>query len=238
MIDIHCHILPGLDDGSPGLEESIQMARQAIEEGVTDLIATPHTHNGIYINDSQEVLKSVHLLQEELIRLAIPLRIYPGAEVHIHDELVKHLKQNKLPTLGDSQKYVLIEFPYGSIPLFADKVLSQLLAEGYVPVIAHPERHIFFSENLDLLRNWIRKGALTQVTADSLSGKRGWRMKRFAKLLVRSGMAHLVASDAHRANVRGMGMKEAYRILEKWGGRRLTGRFQSHAQAVLEGRGL
>lgn len=238
MIDIHSHILPGLDDGAASLEEAIQMARLAVLDGITDIIATPHTHNGINQNLLNKVLESVRLLQRVIDSKKIPLKIYPGSEVHIHNELINNIRQNKIATLCNAHKYVLIELPSFNIPIFTDKLLEQLLQLEYVPIIAHPERNLVIQENSSVLFNWVKRGIPAQITAGCLLGKWGRSLQRLSRTLIRNNCVQLLASDGHNAHKRPSELHKAYRQLEKWACKNTLQRFQDNAYAVLAGKDL
>jgi protein-tyrosine phosphatase len=231
MIDIHCHILPGLDDGAQTLEDALDLARIAVADGITDIVATPHTHDGIYRNDASVVLSAVAEFQQMLDAEQIPLRIHPGAEVHLHLELVENLLSNQTLTLGNQRKYLLLEFPSQSVPNFADDMLYELMIAGITPIIAHPERNTVLREDLNLLRKWVEQGALAQVTAGSLTGKLGERAKLAAQRMVQQRLAHLVASDAHNIRNRRPGLSDAYDLVPQE-----AEMFKYNAWAVLHGR--
>lgn len=234
MVDIHCHILPGLDDGARDIEESIKMAKMAVNDGITDVIATPHTHNGIYLNCFDTVLESATLLQAELEREKIPLNIHTGAEIHIHAELCANLQQKMLSTQGDTA-YVLVELPSSSIPIFTDKVLSRLVKENFIPIIAHPERNLIIRNNPVLLIGWLRQGIIIQITAGSLLGSWGIKVKEFSRQLIKRGFVQVLASDGHNAAKRRVELDKAYRRLEKWFGFKTLLQLQSNALAILHG---
>lgn len=234
MVDIHCHILPGLDDGARNIEESIQMAKMAVSDGITDVIATPHTHNGIYLNHFAAVSESASLLQAELEKQKIPLNIHRGSEVHIHAELCQNLQQKMVPTLGNTA-YVLVELPSSSIPIFTDKVLGRLVNEKFTPIIAHPERNLIIQDNPMLLIKWRSCGIIVQITAGSLLGSWGIKVKQFSRQLIKWGLVQVLASDGHNATGRRMELKRAYKRLEKWFSPKTSLQFQSNAYAILHG---
>ncbi|MGD8189494.1 tyrosine-protein phosphatase [Brevibacillus ginsengisoli] len=233
MIDIHCHLLPGRDDGAQTLEEAVEMARIAFQDGITDMIVTPHTYDGIYHNTPEETVESMGILQKELERHHIPIRLHPGAEVHIHFELYKHLMNKQIMTLCDQEKYLLLELPSLTLPLFTDILIDELLQNGIIPIIAHPERIVALRHQQDRLVGWIKKGAIAQITGDSLTGKMGKRTKQFAHKLVRQRLVHLVASDAHRVRYRRAELSEAFTVLSELLPEEDVTRFHYNAQAIL-----
>jgi protein-tyrosine phosphatase len=234
MVDIHCHILPGLDDGARDIEESIKMAKMAVNDGITDVIATPHTHNGIYLNCFDTVLESAILLQAKLKKEKIPLNIHTGSEIHIHDELCNNIQEKMVSTQGDTA-YVLVELPSSNIPIFTDEVLDQLVKENFIPIIAHPERNLIIRDNPALLIEWFKQGIIVQITAGSLMGSWGIKVKEFSRQLIKHGFAQVLASDGHNATKRRVELKKAYRKLEKWFGLKTLLQLQGNALAILHG---
>jgi len=210
VIDTHCHILPYLDDGPKNLQEALNMARQAVSDGISGVIATPHTHNASYVNSREKVLASTKLLQKQLNLQRIPLKIYPGAEIHIHFDLLDNIRQKKVATLADSHKYLLLELPRFTIPLYTDELLEGLLLNGYLPIIAHPERNVVIQSEPEILDNWLNLGVTTQLTAGSLLGKWGKKIQRLSKLMVKRNQVYLLGSDGHNLNKRKIELKAAY----------------------------
>lgn len=194
MIDIHCHILPQLDDGPKSLEQSLEMCQQAVENGYTDIIATPHHLKKSYDNPGSLVKEQVNQLNVELNKRAIPLIIHAGQELRIHEELLTKLQQGEAITLADSN-YVLIELPTSAIPLYSLTLVSQLIQSGYKPIIAHPERNSIIKQQPDKLTAFIDLGVYTQLTWKSLSFNSNF--KKISKTLIRKELIHFIATDAH-----------------------------------------
>lgn len=237
MVDIHCHILPGVDDGAKTSEEAIEMARIAVSDGITDIIATPHTYDGLYLQRTENVLKSVQSLQQALEQEEIPVRIHPGSEVHVHSELIDHLFSGQILSLGNGMKHVLLEFPSAHFPLFSSRVVRQLLDRGITPVIAHPERIEVFRLNPSLLREWTEQGAIGQVTAGSLLGLFGRTARGCAIDFVKQRLVHVIASDSHHVRSRRPELSEAYKALTTIIPEEVE-MFRHNAQAILHGEAL
>ncbi|WP_134685853.1 tyrosine-protein phosphatase [Brevibacillus migulae] len=235
MIDIHSHILPGLDDGARSVEEAVAMARNAWLDGITDMIVTPHTHDGIYHNSLAQIREAVEQLQQVLSSRGIPLTLHVGAEIHIHLELVENLQTALLATLCDQYKYVLLELPSYQLPRFTDKLIEELLKKGVTPIIAHPERLEVLCNQPQLLARWIAKGAVAQVTADSLTGKMGKSTKRVSEAMVKNRLVHLLASDAHHATHRRAELSAAFSVLTELLSKEEAALFHENAKAVLRG---
>ena len=162
MVDIHCHILPGIDDGAKTIYDSVNMAKEAVQEGVTTIIATPHHKNGQYENEKIDILDKVTQLNEYLSNEGIPLTILPGQEVRIYGEIIEdyHAGGRILPL--NETNYLFIEFPSGSVPRYAERLFFDLQTEGLIPIIVHPERNQEIIENPDLLYKFVNNGALSQ----------------------------------------------------------------------------
>lgn len=235
MVDLHCHILPGLDDGSRNLEMSLEMARIAAADGITEIVATPHTADGIYDNPRREVLAAVHALQQKVDEAAISLRIRPGAEVHLHHRLLEHVRTGTVQTIADQGRHLLLELPRHSPISFVENVLQDLLAAGITPVIAHPERCDMLRDGFDRMRRWRDRHILFQVNAGSLLGHLGGKTQRVAYQMLRHGLVHVLASDGHDTGVRKPSLKEAYLHVEKHLSREASLQLQWNAQAVMRG---
>lgn len=235
MIDLHSHILPGLDDGAQSLEEALAMARLAVTNGITDIVATPHTGNGRYENEREGVLAAVAHFQRELAAAEIPLRIHPGAEVHLHPDAVEQVLTGQALTVGDGGRYVLLELPARSIPFCTDEVIRELTVAGVTPIIAHPERNAVLREDSRRLAGWIERGVIAQVTAAGLLGRLGKRSLAAAERMVRERLVHVAASDAHNTGRRCPDLQAALRRVAALGGEEEAVRYLENARSVLHG---
>ncbi|MBN2395767.1 MAG: tyrosine protein phosphatase [Candidatus Atribacteria bacterium] len=197
MIDTHCHILPHLDDGPDSWDESLLMAKMAAEDGITAIIATPHYKNGIYETKKSQILEKVAQLNELLVNQEIPIKIFPGSEIHFYDGLLKDLTGDSLVTLNSSS-YLLLEFPNSiRISTEIENVIFQIQLKGYLPIIAHVERCFYFYHHIDLLEEWHQRGIETQLTSASLSGLFGQEIKNFAIKVLKRGIIDYLVTDAH-----------------------------------------
>ncbi|MGE7934943.1 tyrosine-protein phosphatase [Viridibacillus arvi] len=216
LVDIHNHILPGLDDGPKSIEEAVLLATNAVSNGITHIIATPHHHDGKYMNSSTVVEEAVVNFNKELDERSIPLKILPGQEIHMYNSLISDLNKDLL-TLGNSGKYILIELPINHIPIFTVDYLFQIQLKGYIPIIVHPERNMVFRKDKQKLYDLVNKGSLVQVTASSLIGVNGRAIKKYIKVLIKHNIVHFISSDAHHHLKRPFLLKEAYQyVLEKF----------------------
>jgi len=195
-IDIHTHILPALDDGAANLKEAVEMARIAAADGTTHLFATPH-HRDFGPLPQQDVNRRVAELQTNLDSEGIPLTLIPGYEVRLYETMLEDWDDNLAGPLGHS-RYVLAEPLFHHYDKQTDAMLFELFDRGYIPIMAHPERIRPIQENLSLIEPFLARGGLTQITANSLVYKRDWRANQTAQTMLRHGMGHIIASDAHK----------------------------------------
>jgi protein-tyrosine phosphatase len=196
MIDLHCHILPGLDDGPRSLEESLLMARTAVADGIESLVATPHCLEGLYPLSLKVLTAKVNELRAALGQALIPLRISPGAEVYLDAGLAAQWQRQQILTINQ-QKYFLLELPKVGCPTRIKEILFQLRLRGYRPIFTHLERHAAFQENTALLFDLVRQGALVQLTARSITGHFGTKPREASRRWLSLGLVHFIATDAH-----------------------------------------
>ncbi len=202
MIDLHNHILPGVDDGARSVEEACDMARALVAQGVTQVCCTPHTTDWAKAGDEASIRQRVADLQSALDHAGIGLKLLPGAEAHITPTLVGDVKRHAVATLNGGP-YLLLEFPYDSLPPFYEQVVFDLQVNGIRPVIAHPERIAPIAEDARILYELVRRGCLAQLTAMSLAGGFGPRIREVSELMLEHRLIHVIASDAHDADAGG-----------------------------------
>lgn len=196
MYDIHCHILPGVDDGATDIEESIEMVIMAKNNDINTIIATPHYIEYENYNNAEKNMAILSILNKELVNKGIDSTILLGNEVFITPNILNLLDGEEIATLNNS-RYLLIELPILSIPIFVEKLIYELRMKEIIPIIAHPERNLNVIENPNKLYNLINKGALVQLNIPSIEGKYGDKIKNTAKLLLRHNMVHFIATDSH-----------------------------------------
>jgi protein-tyrosine phosphatase len=234
MIDFHCHILPGVDDGAQNLSESIEMAKVAAQQGIRTIVATPHHKNNRYENDKQSILTRVEELNRVLRDEKIDINVLPGQEVRIYGELAEGYDLGEILPVNHTQ-YVLVEFSSGHVPRYTETLFYDLQNKGLIPVIVHPERNQEIIENPEILYNLVQKGALSQVTAGSLIGNFGKKIKNFSFQLVEANLTHFIASDAHNTRSRTFNMREAYDLIQAKYGNELVYLFEENAELLVEG---
>lgn len=215
--DIHCHLLPDLDDGASGWEESLRMAEMAVADGIATIVATPHQLGNFSKNTGAAIRTQTARFQEALDNRGLALRVLPGADVRIEPELAGKLREGEVLSLADRRRHVLLELPHDVYaPL--DRLLGELQAIGIVGILSHPERNQGILNRPDVLPRLIERGCLLQVTAASLTGLFGTRIRRFTESIIQQGMAHFVATDAHGVASRPPLLQDAFQRVAELAG--------------------
>lgn len=237
MIDIHVHILPGIDDGPSTLKESLEMASIAVRDGIRIMVATPHCLNGLYVNWRSDVLSACVEFNSVLEKRHIPLTVLPGSEVYLSPEITEALENGLLMTLNDTGRYLFLELPNQFIPESVIGLINLLNRRKTTPIITHPERNIAIQRNVTLLSDFISAGALIQITADSLTGNFGRFAFKCCQRILELKMAHFMASDAHSSGARPPKLSKAFIKLSSLVGKVYAERIMlEDTEAVLEGR--
>lgn len=196
MLDLHCHMLPAIDDGAVDLGMALEMARMAVDDGIRTVACTPHIYPGMYENALPGIRAAIAAFQAELDSRGIALRLVEGADVHLVPGLLQGLREGRVATLGGS-RYLLLEPPHHvAPPRFQDSVF-ELMAAGYVPVITHPERLSWVEDQYEVFVALSRRGAWMQVTAGAMTGRYGRRVQYWAERFTGEGHTMLLATDAH-----------------------------------------
>lgn len=197
MVDIHCHILPQMDDGAESLADALEMAYMAASSGVTDLVATPHVRGA---EDDPELPASLYRrfrqLEDAIAREGIPLRLHPGAEILCTGDTIELARNGQLLTIGDTS-YVLCEFFFDAHFAYMDEILAGISQAGYRPIVAHPERYAAIRKDPRRILQWFQEGYVIQVNKGSLLGAFGAQIRDTACWMLEAGLIHLIASDAH-----------------------------------------
>jgi protein-tyrosine phosphatase len=197
MFDLHCHILPGIDDGSRSWDESVEMARIAAADGITDIVATPHITPGLYDNTTASISVLVEEFSNRLATAGIPIRLHVGADVRVDPNVVSGVEAATIPVLGNRIRYLVAELPSQMMPPNIRELVYALQLRQIIPIITHPERHASMQQDPGLLRQLVEAGALAQVTAGSLTGEFGPVARRTANKMLERNLIHLIATDAH-----------------------------------------
>lgn len=243
MIDLHCHILPGIDDGARNLEEAVQMCRLAAAEGVTAMAATPHQRRGEWWNAD---LARLAALRAELQQALGPLlQVLPGGEIHVDSQLLHEVeKLERSPDLSGilplaGSRYLLIELDSSGTGAAAMDLIHELVVGGWRPIVAHPEFIPWLAADFELIERLVDLGATTQVTAMSVTGDFGRRPYQTTHALIDAGLAHFIASDCHGLRRRPPGLRRAFQtVAEGWGQEAARLLLIDHPRAVVEDRPL
>ena len=233
LIDIHTHILPGVDDGASDLQKAVELCRLAWENGTRAIILTPH-HRGTY-KESPAVLQASYTALKQSIQKELPrLSLHLGSEIYSHNNISQQITDGQVLPLCDS-RYVLLEFSPTAFPVLIKTGIVESLSAGKVPIIAHTERYDAFRADRSLAEDVIKMGALIQLNADSVLGKQGLGTKRFCHKLLKAEMVHFIASDAHDLKRRPPVLLPCYNhIYKKYGEKYAKRLFWRNPRAILE----
>ena len=235
MVDIHCHILPELDDGAKSVEQALQMAEMAIEDGITHVVGTPHA-NSEYRFDFAEVQERRCELQASL---GDRLKLATGCDFHLSVENLEAIRADPTKYAINQKRYLLVEFAEFAIPPTADEALHGLQLLGLSPIITHPERNRLIRSQPQRLWGWLRQGCYIQLTAQSLLGKWGESTQKQVEEWLDQRIVHFFASDAHNTTQRPPRLKQAYTVVaERWGEALAQSLFRENPLAAFEGRDL
>lgn len=218
VTDIHCHLLPGIDDGAKSWDEALTMARQAVAEGITTSIVTPHQLGSNSHNRGDTIRQLTAEFQHYLNQYSIPLRVLPGADVRIDTDMIPRLQSGDCLSLGDHRRHVLLELPH-ELYLPLEPVLAQLQRISMTGILSHPERNEGILRQPALIPRLIAEGCYMQITADSLIGTFGAAPQRLAEMMLRNGWVHFLATDAHSPRNRRPRILEAKKRVAELAGR-------------------
>ena len=196
MFDLHCHILPGLDDGAADVSVSIEMARAFVADGVQVVACTPHILPGLYHNSGPKIIQAMSELQQVLDRESIPLKLVAGADNHITPSFLAELRSGHLLSLAGT-RYVLVEPPHHVAPPRLEDLFFNLLTEGFVPILTHPERLSWIETHYPSVKRLAQTGVWMQITSGSLLGTFGRRARYWGERMLDEGIVHILATDAH-----------------------------------------
>ena len=229
MIDLHNHILPGIDDGAKSLDASLTMARSWVDQGVTVVACTPHILPGLYNNTGPDIATAVSDLRLALALQSIPLELVSGADNHMTPDFLPGLRSGHLLSLASS-RYVLVEPPHHIAPPRIDAFFFDLTAAGYVPILTHPERLSWVEGQYALLGKLVAAGVWMQITAGSLTGQFGKNARYLAEKMLDQGLVHILASDAHDPIKRPPNLRDGYeKAVQRLG--EVSSTFSPHASA-------
>lgn len=208
MIDLHCHMLPGIDDGAGDLEVALEMARVAVADGITVTACTPHIMPGVYANTGPAIRAAIVAFSGALADAGIPLRLAPGADVHLAMDLADGLKAGRVLTINDS-RYFLFEPPHHVMPPRLEHAVFDIMTAGYHPIVTHPERLTWIENHYDVMQKMAHAGAWMQITCGSVTGRFGRRPQYWAERMIDEGLVHILATDAHNLRNRSPSMAKS-----------------------------
>ena len=235
MVDLHCHILPGIDDGPATMEESEAMAESAIADEITHVVATPHSNSTHSFHFAR-----VRQLRDELqAKIGKRLKIATGCDFHLNPENLESLRKDARQYCINQLHFLLVEVNEISIPASMDQTLHQIQLAGVQPVITHPERNAILRSRPERLKKWVRQGCFAQVTGGALSGGFGTGAQQDALRWIGQGLIHFVASDAHNTRARPLRLQAAHKVVhDQFGEEKARALFQDNPLAAFEGREL
>lgn len=214
MIDMHTHLLFGVDDGPRNIEETFALVQKAQDEGITDIICTSHTCHPQYDVERSEVLSQTTLLRDVIREAGLDVQLHPGQEIRLTEDIIERLDNNELLTLANS-RYLLLELPSQTIPAYTVNVIQAMLERELIPIIAHPERNRAIAEKPERLERLVRHGAAAQITSGSLSGHFGRNIQKLSLQLVEANLVHAYGSDVHNLKTRPFHFEKGLDVLER-----------------------
>ncbi|SEN29112.1 protein-tyrosine phosphatase [Terribacillus saccharophilus] len=234
MIDIHCHILPGLDDGPGTLEESLKMAEEAVFEGIDTIVATPHDRVDNAVNHRQRIFAAIDELNEALREENIPLQVLPGQEAFVSSELLSERDFLDLLPVNVNTSYIYLELPENPLPSYVKQLVREMQAAGFHPVIANPEKNAYVAQHPDFLYDLVKNGCLVQVAAASVNGDLGGKVRKFTQQLIGANLVHFIGSNNHRSG-KGFGLMKAYQEVAKQFGNEMAYMLMQNNWKMVEG---
>jgi len=235
MVDLHCHILPGLDDGPDKIEESLEMAEAAIVDGITHVVATPHSNDRFWFDYTH-----VRRLRDELqARVGNRIHFATGCDFHLNAENLAFLRKQPRQYCINQHDYLLVEFNEISIPPVMDRTLHEMQLSGLRLIVTHPERNVILRTHPERLREWVRRGCFVQVTGNALTGAFGPTAQQIAMQWIGEGIVHFAASDAHNSRNRPLRLQTPYNaVADRYGVETARALFVENPGAAFEGRDL
>lgn len=238
MIDMHCHILPGVDDGAKDLYEAIEMAKIAEEDGIKKIINTSHFHPEFKFIMGSELVEKVDNFNKILKENNIDIEVLLGNEIYYTDGILEEIEDLNFYTINKS-KYLLIEFSPMNVPKNLPDIVYELKIKGYTPILAHVERYKSIIDNPNIIYDCIKEGAIIQVNASSVLGKHGKDMKKTTDILLDNNMVHIIASDAHGSERRRPQLKEAYKYIKnKYSKEVANNIFKNNQSLIIENKDI
>ncbi|NOZ63103.1 MAG: tyrosine protein phosphatase [Calditrichaeota bacterium] len=219
LVDLHSHILPGVDDGAENWDQSLKMLQNAANEGIRKILATPHILSEPHFREENKIVNIYEELKKRVREQGIKIEIFLACEIMAQpDTSLEH----RIATFNDNKKYFLIEFPMNSIPRFVPEKLFEFVTDEKIPIIAHPERNFGFRQRPDFVYDYIQRGNLMQVNEGSLRGRFGKEIQEFAMQMIEHNSVHFVASDGHKVDRRTVTLRECYELVAEEFGKKMA----------------
>lgn len=238
MIDLHAHILPKVDDGPEDMEEAVRAVSSLASGGTETIVATPHNMPGMFETGLERIRRSADSLRDAIAGNEIPVKLILGQEITFQDDLLGKLERKELLTIGETA-YLLFEFPPYFVPPAARGFVFEARLHGYFPILAHPERNQQMQNDMDLVQQFVEAGTLMQVTAASVFGRLGDTVRESARTMLRRGLVHFIATDAHSFRFGPGDMRQAVEAAAGIIGESAAGDLvEANPAAVIEGRPL
>lgn len=235
FIDLHCHLLPKVDDGSEDIVTALNLAKVAVDQGISHMLVTPHHMDGKYLNHKLDVLQKTATFQDEINKLKLPLMVYPSQEVHLTGELIKAIDNDDVLFMDETNQYLLLELPHDDIPKYTSQIIFELVSKNITPVIAHPERNQAIQKDPEKLYELVQMGCLTQLTSSSYLGVFGEKVQKLTEQIIQTNQGFVFSSDAHNFKGRRFMIKEAFEKLEKEAGSEVVETFKNNAKSIING---
>lgn len=213
MIDIHSHVLPGIDDGAKEIDMTLKMLQIALDKGTTKIVATPHYRTGYFENNYEDIKKSVNEVNVVVKGKGMDIQVVLGQEIFLDNYTIERYKEGIIGCIENTQ-YMLVELPMDTMPKNTLDIIYELKVRGVKPIIAHPERYNYIVEKTSLINDFIEEGCLFQINSGSITGLFGKKVEKAARTLIEHGICNFIASDAHSTGRRCPGVKEGLQIVE------------------------
>lgn len=234
MIDIHCHILHGLDDGPSTLEESLKMAEEAVFEGIDTIVATPHDESRDSFNNRQRIYASIDELNVVLREEGIPLKVLPGQETLVSKNLLEDRDFMDLLAVNTNTSYLYLELPENPLPSYVKQLVREMQASGFHPVITSPEKNVYVNQQPEFLYELVKNGCFVQIAAGSINRDYGGKVRKFTQQLIASNLVHFIGSNNHQSG-KGFGLLRAYQEVGKQFGNQAAYMLMNNSWKMVEG---
>ncbi|MFS0562949.1 CpsB/CapC family capsule biosynthesis tyrosine phosphatase [Terribacillus sp. 179-K 1B1 HS] len=234
MIDVHCHILHGLDDGPSTLEESLKMAEEAVFEGIDTIVASPHDQTRDSYNSRQKIYASIDAMNGVLREEGIPLQVLPGQETFVSNDLLEERDFMELMPVNVNTSYIYLQLPENPLPSYLKQLIREMQASGFHPVIANPEKNVYVQQQPDFLYELVKNGSFVQISSGSVNGELGGKVRKFTQQMIASNQVHFIGSNNHQSG-KGFGLLKAYQEVARQFGNHIAYMLMNNNWKMVEG---